>query len=379
MKIAFFSNFLNHHQLPLCLALDRLTEGHFTFVATSPISRERLKFGYADMNQAYPFVLRAYEGAAERQNAMALALDADVVIHGSAPWAYLEERLAKKKLTFLYSERIYKAGFEYWKWPVRVWRHYWKYVRHKNLYMLCASAYTAYDFSRTFAFLEKTYKWGYFPETKRYDIDSLMVRKRPNNIVWAGRFLKWKHPENVVEVARRLKEEGYDFTVTMLGNGELLEETRKQVEELGLQDRVKLPGAVAADEVRTYMEEASIYLFTSDRNEGWGAVLNESMNSGCAVVACDAIGSVPFLVKDGENGLTYPQDDFEGFYRQVKLLLEDSQFCEKCGRAAYDTITQLWNAEVAAERLIQLAECLINGHETPFTDGPCSKAEILKE
>ena len=182
-----------------------------------------------------------------------------------------------------------------------------------------------------------------------------------------------------VEAARRLKEEGYDFTVTMLGNGELLEKTRQQVDELGLQEQVKLPGAVTPDEVRTYMEEASIYLFTSDRNEGWGAVLNESMNSGCAVVACDAIGSVPFLMKDGENGLTYPQDDFEGFYRQVKRLLEDSQFCAKCGRAAYGTITQLWNAEVAAERLLQLAECLKNGKETPFTDGPCSKAEILKE
>lgn len=49
-----------------------------------------------------------------------------------------------------------------------------------------------------------------------------------------------------------------------------------------------------ASEVRSYMEKADIYLFTSDFNEGWGAVLNESMNSGCAVVASHAIGSVPF-------------------------------------------------------------------------------------
>ena len=36
------------------------------------------------------------------------------------------------------------------------------------------------------------------------------------------------------------------------------------------------------------MEQADIYLFTSDRNEGWGAVANEAMNSACAMVA-DAI------------------------------------------------------------------------------------------
>ena len=46
VKVTFFSNFLNHHQLPFCIAMDRLTEGQFTFVATTPVPQERLKMGY---------------------------------------------------------------------------------------------------------------------------------------------------------------------------------------------------------------------------------------------------------------------------------------------------------------------------------------------
>ena len=127
------------------------------------------------------------------------------------------------------------------------------------------------------------------------------------------------------------------------------------------------------------MEAASIFLFTSDRNEGWGAVLNESMNSGCAVVACDAIGAVPFLMKDGENGLCYHSGNQNELYEKVKYLLENPQVCRKLGENAYDTMITMWNAEVAAERLVRLVECLQKGEDTPFLHGPCSKAEILKD
>ncbi len=38
--------------------------------------------------------------------------------------------------------------------------------RNKNVYMLCASAYTSADFSLVGAYRNKSYKWGYFPEVK---------------------------------------------------------------------------------------------------------------------------------------------------------------------------------------------------------------------
>jgi glycosyltransferase involved in cell wall biosynthesis len=332
------------------------------------------------MNRAYPFVLRTYEGKSDQEKALLTAAEADVVILGSAPWGYLQERLAQKKLTFIYSERLYKKGYERWKWPVRMWRHYWRFGRHKRLYLLCASAYTAYDFSRTFAFLNKAYKWGYFPAVQAYDVEQLLERKSPRNILWAGRFLNWKHPEHAIEVARRLRAEGYDFRLTMLGNGQLLETIRQQVAQLGLEDAISLPGAVPAEAVRSYMEEAGIYLFTSDRNEGWGAVLNESMNSGCAVVACKAIGSVPFLIRGGENGLTYDNGDVEQLYSHVKNLLDDAERCRALGWKAYETMAGQWNADEAAKRLLALSETLMQGEKHPklFEEGPCSKAEIQK-
>ena len=39
--------------------------------------------------------------------------------------------------------------------------------------------------------------------------------------------------------------------------------------------------------------------------DGWGAVANEAMNSACALVAGHMIGAVPYLIRQGENGLIY--------------------------------------------------------------------------
>lgn len=379
MKIVFVSNFYNHHQSALSEALYHLTNGEYLFIATSRMPEERRALGYGQEKKP-EYVRCAYENAAEQAFCQQHINEADVVITGSAPEYLIRERIKMGKLTFRYSERPLKRGFEPWKYLVRLLRWHARNPMRKPIYMLCSSAYTASDYRKFGLFRNRCYKWGYFPEVKRYeDFTKVQDDKTPNSILWAGRFIDWKHPDDVIRVAKRLKGEGFDFQMRMLGNGVLWEEMNQLIKDLGLQDCVQLVGAVPSDQVRSYMESASIYLFTSDRNEGWGAVLNESMNSGCAVVACDAIGAVPFLMKDGENGLCYHSGNQNELYEKVKYLLENPQVCRKLGENAYDTMTTMWNAEVAAERLVRLVECLQKGEDTPFLHGPCSKAEILKD
>jgi len=379
MTFVFISCYLTHHQLPFCLEMQRHLGEDFCFVATEETEEERLLLGFQNLNEAYPFVLRAYEGETQEKQAQKLADTADVVMIGSAPWSYIQKRLAEGKLTFLYSERLYKESVQYWKFPVRMWRFWKKYGRHKSLYLLCASAFTAGDFAKTLTFRNKAYKWGYFPETKRYNVQELLQQKKPNRITWAGRFIEWKHPEYVIEVAARLKAEGYQFQIDMLGNGELWDSIKKMVEAKGLQEQVRLPGAMSPEEVRRYMEQSAIYLFTSDRHEGWGAVTNEAMNSGCAVVAGHNIGAVPFLIRNGENGVIFRSNDIQELYEKVKFLLDHPEKCKNMGIAAYKTITEVWNAETATNRLLALVQTIGNQGQTAFEAGPCSKAPLLKD
>lgn len=381
MKIVFISNFFNHHQQPFSEAMYNLLGDDYVFIETTRISKERLKLGWG-LEQTPAYVKQNFISEAERKRCQWLIDEADVVIHGSAPYNLLTQRLKNGKLTIKYSERIYKTGCPIHKLPWHFYLYTKMYRRYKNLYLLCASAYTAADFAKTFTFMNKAYKWGYFPKTYHYDsVESLLQQKKPTSILWVARFLALKHPEHVIEVARRLKNENYDFQIQMVGMGPLWDAITQQIKEYGLQDYVQLIGAVPAEEVRKYMDEAAIFLFTSDRNEGWGAVLNESMNSGCAVVASHTIGAVPFLIRDGENGLCYKSCNVDDLYNKVKYLLENTEQRNRIGEKAYETITTLWNAETAAQRLIHLCEKLLQGKKSPilYENGPCSMAERIRD
>ena len=377
MKITFFSNFMNHHQLMFCQELQELTNNHFIFVATTPVPEERLSLGYHDMNKIYPFVLTTYDSEENKKFAMKLAVDSDVVIHGAAPEAYVAKRMEVGKLTFRYLERLNKRGFLRAISPrmlIDVNRKHIVY-RDKPLYVLCASAYTAKDLHFYGCYKNKCVKWGYFPEVKTHNIDDLIKKKDPLLILWAGRLIDWKHPEVAVFVAEQLKKENIPFKMRIIGNGSMEQKLKKMIQAKSLSSDVEMPGAMAPEEVRANMEEASVYLFTSDYQEGWGAVLNEAMNSACAVVANRAIGAVPFLIQDGYNGFFYVNGKLGDCTTYVKKLMGDVALRNKCGRSAYETLIDEWNAGNAARKFYALSESLQNGNDaTQYETGVCSLA-----
>jgi glycosyltransferase involved in cell wall biosynthesis len=383
LRITFYSNFLNHHQLPFCMEMVKLLGNGFKFIATEPTHQERLAMGYHDINEQYEFCICSYKDNDSYNVALKLGVDSDVVIIGSAPNVFIEERLVNNKLTFRYSERIFKKG----RWHILSPRtmmslifNHTRYINNK-LYMLCASAYTSSDFAMAGAYLGKTYKWGYFPQVIEYDVDELMTKKKhpSTKLLWCGRFIDLKHPELPIMVAKKLKEERYSFNLTFIGNGPLEDKMKELCVSYGIEDSVVFLGAMSPEKVRENMESANIYLFTSDFNEGWGAVLNESMNSACAVVASHAIGSVPFLIKHNENGLIYKNGDLDSLVCQVKRLMDDRDLQSRLGLNAYQTMSETWNAKIAAERLLILSETLMkNNICDTYSDGPCSRTELLK-
>lgn len=389
MKIVFVSNYLSHHQIPFCDAISAIQDMEFFFVSTDVMSLERRNFGYRDIEKTYE--IRTYNNAEALNRAKEIINDAEVVILGSAPDSYIIPRLKAGKLTFKYSERFYKQGLTYKNLPHAVmgaWLHHGRFQKYP-LYMLCASAYTAGDAAIFHNYIGRTYKWGYFPEAKKYDVTDLMSRKlsvtsgwkHPQvSILWAGRLIGWKHPDVSIELAASLKEKGYSFRMSIIGNGEMEQKLRTMIEQKDLTDCVEMLGAMSPEEVRSHMEKADIYLFTSDFNEGWGAVLNESMNSGCAVIASHAIGSVPFLIQDGENGLIYENGNQQQFEERVESVIKDSEYRKRLGVNAYESVVNEWSADIAAKRFVALSQSLLKKEpaDNLFAKGPCSRAVILK-
>ena len=370
MTITFFSNFLNHHQLPLCKELiKQIGIDNFHFVSCECIHEERKQMGYEDMNVMYPFVIRAYESEDMMKMAIKLAHDSDVAIIGSASYVFTKIRGEENKLTFMFRERLFKNGSWHRFNPstaYHIYKEYLKY-REKNFYVLCASAYTADDLEICGFPREKCLKWGYFPE--------LLPRVNKSfdklRIMWCGRMLWWKHPEDAVEVGRLLKDMGVDFEMKIIGNGEKREYIVNKINALGIQSKITTYDFMSPSDIRKSMEDSNVYLFTSGKQEGWGVVLNEAMNSGCVVVANSNAGSSRYLIENEKNGFLY-----DGTKAQLYKSIERLLFCDKMtiGNMAYESIERTWNPRKAASNLINVIELIKQGKNTDLLFGPCSRA-----
>lgn len=359
MTIVFVSNYYNHHQAEICREFDNQTEHHFWFIETEPMHRERINMGWG--NEIKPeYVMQSYVNDDAYATALQMIESADVVIWGSCPFKMIQPRLIKRKLTFAYSERLFKSG----KLIGRLLRTVKYYLRLKpyqtNHYLLCASGYAATDYNQIGLFCDATFQWGYFPIVHKYDdVDELICKKHKNTILWVARMIPWKHPEIVIKISKRLKQDGYDFATNIIGNGVLEEQIRQSIHQENLDDCVHLMGAMSPEQVRSHMEQSEIFLITSDQNEGWGAVMNEAMNSACAVVANRDVGAAPFMINEGENGLTYTSGDIDELYRKVKWLLDHSEERRILSKKAYETMVNKWNANCAVKDFLKVVKTLL--------------------
>jgi len=374
MNIVFVSNYINHHQIPVSDCLYELSGGRYTFIQTEPMEEERVKMGWDVNSKDKAYVRFMYE---EKEACEKLILDADCVIFGGCEdESIIRPRLLKGRFTIRYSERLYKEGR--WKFvsPRGLKKKYHDHTsfRNNDVFMLCSGAYVKGDFSLVRAYTGKLLKYGYFPKTEHYDdVHELRRNNEKTEILWAARFIDWKHPEMVVNLGRRIKEAGIKAHITMIGVGELLNDTKRAVSERGLESIISFAENKTPDEVRLFMRKSDIFISTSDMKEGWGAVINEAMNSGCVTIASTAMGAVPYLIKNGINGYSYKAKSDKQLFDRVVKTINDKTAAYNMGTAAYETITGLWNAETAAERLVSF----INDpeHKIPeYEDGPLSRA-----
>ena len=379
MTITFVTNFFHHHQWPVADHLYSMIGANYHYIATAPVSDILVKGGF-DPNQDRPYLIHAYHDEETMSRARKLIDESDVVIIGAAPIDWVLKRQSENKVTFHYSERWLKNRVWRYYMPTslfNIWRYYGRFSK-KRVYLLCASAFAASDVRRFGCFPNKCFKWGYFSPVSQDIVEHISDKSSADviSIMWCARFLDWKHPELPVRLARRLKDKSYNIRINMFGTGIEYETIKSLCRDLDVEDIITFKGNVPNEEFLNQMRNHDVFLFTSDRNEGWGVVLNEAMSNGCAVVASHEIGSVPYLLKDGVNGLIFQSNNLDSLEQKVTYLLDNGELINKFGRVAMQTMRSEWSPKVVAERFLKLAEYAYANKlsEYDVIDGPASWA-----
>ena len=143
-----------------------------------------------------------------------------------------------------------------------------------------------------------------------------------------GRLVPKKGFEVLLRALAALVDSGVEVTAVIAGEGELGDSLAALVRELGLGERVQLPGALTQSEVRSLLHGSHVLVApcvpAADGNvDGLPTVVLEAMACGTPVVAT-AVTGMPEVVRDGETGILLPPGDAQALARALRGLADGS-------------------------------------------------------
>ena len=166
-------------------------------------------------------------------------------------------------------------------------------------------------------------------------------------VIAVGRYSYQKGFDRLISAWHRVCQQKNDWTLHLVGDGELREELQKQIEELNLGDKVILGKAVT--DMPTVYLEASILAMTS-HYEGLPMVLLEAQAAGLPIVSFECKCGPKDVIEDGVDGFLVKEGDTDALAEKLLLLMDDEMLRKKMGGVAFsrsdryaeDRIMQQW-------------------------------------
>jgi glycosyltransferase involved in cell wall biosynthesis len=184
----------------------------------------------------------------------------------------------------------------------------------------------------------------------------------PPLIVSVARHDPRKGLDVLIHALARVARAGIPFHAVLAGPGPLLAPHRRLVTELGLSDRVEVPGYV--DDVFSYLDPADVFVLPSVEEGSGSLALLEALQAGTAVVAsrCDGI---PEDLRDGDDALLVELGSAVDLARALTRLLADAELRARLAARARILFERRFSAERFARTLgISYAELLGAARET---------------
>lgn len=336
MKIAFLTNILSPHQLPLAKALVQLVgKDNYRYIHTECFHSERQNMGWEQTSTAW-----SMHGNASDQN----IASSDILISELRELKLFKKQISKNKRVIYVSERWFKPPLGMWRLLVPGYLHmalcfifllkkskffYFPqgihaardimrlyFLFHGHLSCLFYPPKVAFEsrpggcviplrqainagllsteeisFAKKNGFVQipkhnwdkvhpngiwrKLKIWGYFVAPSQRESSS---RPPKQSVMWAGRMLSWKRVTTLVKPCCHLPQIHLD----LYGHGE----TESALRKIAMNSsNISFHDFVPISQVRTIMSQHDVYVLPSDAREGWGAVVSEALEEKMQVFA----------------------------------------------------------------------------------------------
>lgn len=142
-------------------------------------------------------------------------------------------------------------------------------------------------------------------------------------IISVGRLVYQKGYDRLIDVCRMLSDQGHEFELLIIGEGNEKEKLVKSVIEFNLQDKVKFLGF--QDNPYKYMKHCDLFVCSS-RVEGFSTVATEATILGIPIVTTSCAG-MKDLLGDNQYGMIV-ENNTNALLTGLKAILEDKSLLD---------------------------------------------------
>lgn len=143
-------------------------------------------------------------------------------------------------------------------------------------------------------------------------------------MVTMGRLVEQKGYDRLLPIVYKLKEDGFKFTLNILGEGKDRNILENYIKEHHLEDTVSLIGY--CENPYPYLKKGDLFVCSS-RSEGYSTVVTEALILGLPVITTECAG-MKELLDNGKYGIITENSEEELYYGLKKLLESNNQISE---------------------------------------------------
>jgi glycosyltransferase involved in cell wall biosynthesis len=147
-------------------------------------------------------------------------------------------------------------------------------------------------------------------------------------------------------------------TLTIAGEGPLLEDLRALAARLKIENRVRFPGFVPQEELRKILYASHIFLHPSEtgrdgNQEGIPNSMLEAMASGLPVFATNH-GGIPEAIENGVSGILVPERDHQALGRALLDAAQDRSLLSRIAQAGAEAVSRKFDQRQQIRTLEEL-------------------------
>jgi glycosyltransferase involved in cell wall biosynthesis len=147
-------------------------------------------------------------------------------------------------------------------------------------------------------------------------------------------------------------------SLTIAGEGPMLDELEELTRKLKIDDRVTFPGFVASEKLREIYYGSHIFLHPSEtgsdgNQEGIPNSMLEAMATGLPVFATDH-GGIPEAVENGMSGILVPERDYEALSRVLLETVQDRHLLARLARNGANAVAEKFDQRKQIRRLEEI-------------------------